>query len=97
MVRLPGGAFGAPLGVAETAPDSPDSLMAPAVAVAPGGWVAAAWVQKTDQTQLAAAVIGPGGTVSTAVLDAGPLFDGPHAPARGAAVTSWTVEGFAAA
>jgi hypothetical protein len=73
VVRRPGGAFGPALGVG--APRNPAALAAPAVAAAPGGWLAAAWVQDADQAQLVAAVVAPDGSVRTSVLDTGPLFE----------------------
>src|SRR5262249_28660602 len=94
VVRRPGGTFGPALGVG--APRNPDLLFAPAVAAAPGGWVAAAWVQDAERSELAAAIVAPDGTVHTTVLDSGPLFETGYSwprigiDASGAATAVWT-------
>jgi len=93
VVRLPGGSFGRPLRVA--IPDA--AARTPAVAAAPGGWVAAVWVQEGDPVEIVAAVIAPDGTLRQAVLDAGPTgrdfeYSRPRVgvDASGAATVAWT-------
>jgi hypothetical protein len=94
VVRRPGATFGPARGVG--APRNPALLAAPAVAAAPGGWVAAAWVQEADSSELAVAVVAPDGTMHTTVLDSGPLFDTGYSwpqvgiDASGAATVAWT-------
>jgi hypothetical protein len=94
VVRRPGASFGKALRVG--AAHNPGLLFAPAVTAAPGGWLAAAWVQDAEQSQLMAAIVVPDGTVHTTVLDSGPLFETGYSWPRigidssGAATAMWT-------
>ncbi len=94
VIRRPGGAFGPALRVG--APRNPATLAAPAVAAAPGGWLAAAWVQDAERSELVAAVVAPDGAVRTTVLDSGPLLETGYSwprigiDATGAATAAWT-------
>jgi hypothetical protein len=63
-VRVAGGAFGAPISLGPTS-------RGPRVAVAPGGWAAAVWVER--ESTLVAAVARPDGTLTRTVLDGGDL------------------------
>jgi hypothetical protein len=95
VVRPPGGSFSPPLGVAT--PDA--AARTPAVDAAPGGWVAVAWVQEGDPTEVVAAVVAPDGTLRRAVVDSDPSgdrHDFDYSPPRvgvdasGAATVAWT-------
>jgi hypothetical protein len=86
VVRPPGGRFGPPLGVAT--PDA--AVRTPAVAAAPGGWVAAAWVQEGDPTEVVAAVLAPDGTLRRTVLDASALTIERETAYRSAALSAAT-------
>lgn len=77
VIRRPGGVFGSAV-----VPARPDpSAFSPRVAAAPGGWVAAAWLQQARvgrgiEEQVAAAVVSPDGNVRGAVMDRARLTSG---------------------
>jgi hypothetical protein len=96
VTRAPGGRFRSPLRVALPG----RSGLTPAVAAAPGGWVAAAGVQATTHRQeIAVAVVAPDGTLRSAAVDAGVStrhrrveYSSPQVgiDASGAATVAWT-------